>query len=159
MKSNVMKESTVLTNYQRTAKWLDACGKTPNSVNVSVQIGCKIEEECEFLRTIRTTSDGYAKLLERTIIDLEWFAGKLKRGEQEVYIPTHLREAALDALCDSEVTTNGVAYLSGFDKDAADQTVLEANDAKLVDGKPIILAGGKIGKPDGWQPPKLNNFV
>jgi predicted HAD superfamily Cof-like phosphohydrolase len=146
-------------NYKRTADWLKACGKEPEPNNLSVQIGCKIEEDCEFLKTLRTESDGYAKLLERTIADLEWFASKLKRREQFVYIPTHLREDALDALCDSEVTGNGVAYMAGFNKVQADALVLESNDAKLVNGQPVLLEGGKIGKPEGWKPPDLRGCV
>ena len=62
-------------------------------------------------------------------------------------------------MCDREVTGNGVAFLAGMDKDGADQAVLAANDAKLVDGKPVILPGGKIGKPAGWTPPNLAPFV
>lgn len=69
------------------------------------------------------------------------------------------RIEALDALCDSEVTGNGVAYLAGFDKRGADLAVLASNDAKLVDGKPVILPGGKIGKPPNWQAPDLSGFV
>lgn len=148
-----------MTNFQRTAAWLKACGKEPSPENMSVQIGCDIEEYCEFLRTLRIESDGYAKLIERTVTDLEWFAVKLKRREQLVYIPHHLREAALDALCDREVTGNGVAYLGRFNKDGADQAVLDSNDAKLVDGKPVILDGGKIGKPDGWKAPDLKPYL
>ena len=146
-------------NFERTAEWLKACGKEPNAENVSVQTGCHIEEFCEFLKTLRTDSEGYAKLIERTRLDMEWFASKLKRREQFVYIPTHLRADALDALCDTDVTGNGVAYLAGFDKDAADQAVLASNEAKLIDGKPVILEGGKIGKPDGWKAPNLKGFV
>lgn len=148
-----------MTNFKRTAEWLKACGKTPNPEDLSVQIGCDIEEYCEFLKTLRTDSEGYAKLLERTRIDLEWFAGKLKQRDQFVYIPTHLRVDALDARCDIQVTGDGVSYLAGFDKDAADQAVLASNDAKLVGGKPVILTGGKIGKPEGWKPPNLREFV
>lgn len=148
-----------MTNYQRTKAWLKACGKEPSPENLSVQIGCAIEEFCELLACLRTDSEGYAKLLDRTRLDLEWFAGKLKKREQFVYIPTHLRVDALDALCDIEVTGNGVAYLAGFDKDSADQAVLDSNDAKLVNGKPVILNGGKIGKPEGWKTPNLRGFV
>jgi predicted HAD superfamily Cof-like phosphohydrolase len=148
-----------MTNFQRTAAWLQACGKQPNISNASVQIGCHLEEICEFLRAVRTDSEGYAKLIERCYSDLEWFAVKLKKGEQTVYIPYHLREQALDALCDSEVTGNGIAYLSTMKKDEADQAVLDSNDAKLVDGKPYILEGGKIGKPSGWKAPDLSSFV
>lgn len=148
-----------LTNYHRTANWLKACGKEPSINNLSVQIGCHLEEICEFLGALRSDSEGYGKLLERTRIDLEWYASKLKKGEQFVYIPTHLRVDALDALCDTEVTGNGVAYMAGFDKPDADLAVLTSNEAKLVDGKPVILEGGKIGKPEGWKPPELRSFV
>jgi len=150
-----------MSNYQRTADWLKACGKEPgfNADDTSVQIGCDIEETCEFLRVLRTDSDGYAKLLERCISDLEWYAAKLKKREQFVYIPVHLREDALDALCDREVTGNGVAYMAGFLKEAADELVLASNEAKLVDGKPVILPGGKIGKPEGWKAPDLGDLV
>ena len=147
------------TNFQRTKAWLEACGKDQTAENLSVQVGCMLEEFCELLTTLRTDSEGYAKLMERTRIDLEWYAGKLKRREQEVYIPIHLRVDALDALCDIEVTGNGVAFFARFDKDAADQAVIDSNDAKLVDGKPVILEGGKIGKPDGWKAPDLRGFV
>jgi predicted HAD superfamily Cof-like phosphohydrolase len=148
-----------MTNYQRTADWLKACGKEPSPENLSLQIGCHIEEFCELLSVLRIESEGYAKLIERTRTDLEWFASKLKRREQQVYIPIHLRADALDALCDAEVTGNGVAYLAGFDKPQADLAVLASNDAKLVDGKPVILEGGKIGKPEGWKPPELRGFI
>jgi len=148
-----------MTNYERTAAWLDACGKEPSIENVSVQIGCHIEEFCEFLKAIRSDSEGYAKLIQRTVADLEWFAVKLKTRDQMVYIPVYLRTDALDALCDSEVTGNGVAYLSKFNKPVADKLVLDSNDAKLIDGKPVILEGGKIGKPDGWKAPDLRRLV
>lgn len=148
-----------LTNFHRTARWLKACGKEPSLENLSVQIGCDLEEYCEFLKTLRIDSEGYAKLIQRTVADLEWFAVKLKKREQQVYIPIHLRVEALDALCDREVTGNGVAYLAGFNKPEADEAVLASNDAKLVDGKPVILEGGKIGKPEGWKPPELRDFV
>lgn len=148
-----------LTNYHRTANWLKACGKEPTPENLSLQIGCHLEEFCEFLGALRSDSEGYGKLIERTKADLEWFAVKLKKREQFVYIPTHLRTDALDALCDTEVTGNGVSYMAGFDKPAADLVVLGSNDAKLVDGKPVILEGGKIGKPEGWKSPDLRPFV
>jgi len=148
-----------MNNYERTEEWLRACGKEPSAENLSVQIGCHIEEFCEFVKSLRTDSEGYAKLLDRTRLDLDWFASKLKRREQLVYVPIHLRIEALDALCDTEVTGNGIAYLAGFDKQGADEAVLQSNEAKLVDGKPVLLDGGKIGKPAGWTAPELRGFV
>ena len=150
---------TQVSNFERTATWLKACGKEPSAENMSLQVGCMVEEFCELLSCLRTDSEGYAKLLDRTRLDLEWFASKLKRRDQAIYIPHHLRIDALDALCDIEVTVNGVAYLASMDKPGADRAVLDSNDAKLVDGKPVILEGGKIGKPQGWTAPDLRGFV
>ena len=93
------------------------------------------------------------------MIDLNALALKLKTGGVIAYIPEHLREDCLDALCDAEVTGNGIAYLAQMDKDEADDAVLTSNEAKLVDGKPVILPGGKIGKPEGWKPPNLKTYV
>lgn len=151
-------------NFQRTADWLAACGKSPSLepsgiTALSVQLGCHIEEIVEFLKTVRTDKEGYGKLLDRCTDDLEWFSTKLKRGESVAYIPAHLRVASLDALCDCEVTGNGVAYLAAFDKEAADQAVLASNESKLVDGKPVILEGGKIGKGPNYSPPDLREFA
>lgn len=147
------------TNYHRTAAWLQACGKTPSPENASLQIGCDLEETAELLRCLRVSKEGWARLLERLVIDLESLATELKRGQLVSHVPTHLRADALDALCDREVTGNGVAYMLGMDKPGADAAVLASNDAKLVDGKPVILPGGKIGKPAGWQAPDLKPFV
>lgn len=148
------------TNFQRTADWLRACGKEPgNQAHLSTQIGCHIEEIVEFLRTLRTDKDGYARLLTRTTEDLEWYAGRLKSGESIAFIEPRKRAEALDALCDCEVTGNGVAYLAQMNKPEADQRVLQANDLKLVGGKPVIRPGGKIGKPEGWKPAFMGDLV
>jgi len=149
------------TNFQRTANWLYACGKVPGHAgDISVQIGCHLEEIAEFIKCLRTDSEGGQLILDRTVVDLEWLAGKIKRGNYTAHIPNHLRAEALDALCDREVTGNGIAYLADMDKDGADQAVLAANDAKLVDGKPVFVEGtSKIGKPAGWKAADLSAFV
>lgn len=148
-----------MSNFERVSNWLKAAGKEPNGKNLSIQIGVHLEEFTEFLRCIRTHKDGYQMLIDRCIGDLEWFAVKLKKGEHLAYIPIHLRVDALDALCDCDVTGNGVAYLAGFKKDEADQEVLRSNDSKFVDGKPVILEGGKIGKGPDYYPPQLKQFT
>ena len=155
-----------MNNYERTAAWLSACGKAPaahglgeQNNNLSVQIGCHLEEFTELLSALRTDSEGCDLLRHRVITDLAWWAGKLKKQEQFAYIPQHMKVDALDALCDTEVTGNGVAFLAGFNKPAADEAVLASNESKLVDGKPVILEGGKIGKPAGFLPPDLRSFI
>lgn len=147
------------TNFQRTAAWLKACGKIPGPAALSVQIGCHLEEFIEFLMCVDFDSVEDAEDLERSVADLLRVANGLKKGLVMASINQSDRIEALDALCDSEVTGNGVAYLAGFDKQGADMAVLASNDAKLVDGKPVIMPGGKIGKPNGWKAPDLSGFV
>lgn len=150
-----------MSNYQRTAAWLHACGKGKTTTDASVQIGCHIEEFVEFLDQLEAfDQDSLTSPRLAVAADLlSSVATSLKRRTDMVRIPEGNRERALDALCDMEVTGNGVAYLAGFDKESADQAVLAANEAKLVDGKPVILEGGKIGKPPGWKPADLSPFV
>jgi predicted HAD superfamily Cof-like phosphohydrolase len=146
-------------NFERTAAWLKACGKVPGAAALSVQIGCHIEEFVEFLMCIDFDSAKDLENLESCVADMLHVASGLKKGLVMASINPSDRIEALDALCDSEVTGNGVAYLAGFDKSGADQAVLASNEAKLVDGKPVILPGGKIGKPEGWKAPDLSGFV
>lgn len=148
-----------MTNYQRTAAWLHACGKEPSAENLSVQIGCHIEETLEFFSTLDFSISTDDNMMRVSISNLIMLSRMLKTRTAQCRIRVGEREAALDALCDSEVTGNGIAYLAGFDKEEADKAVLDSNDAKLVDGKPVILPGGKIGKPEGWKPPDLSQFV
>lgn len=146
------------TNFTRTSEWLAACGKTPDEKNLSVQFGCHLEELMEQLDEIiivGSVSDNDA--LELSSTRIKGIAHRLKTGAIGIRIKN--REKFLDALCDGEVAGNGVAYMAGMDKNEADRRVLFSNDAKLVNGKPVLLAGGKIGKPAGWVAPYLGDCV
>lgn len=146
-------------NFQRTAAWLHACGKGKTVSNLSVQIGCDMEEYAEFLEVIELDSQFDREQLDALREDLRRIGNLLKLGVIMARINQADRIDALDALCDREVTGNGIAYLADFDKEGADEAVLDSNDAKLVNGEPVILPGGKIGKPEGWEPPNIARFV
>lgn len=148
-----------MSNFERTKAWLQACGKQQNVQDVSTQIGCHIEEMAELLQTLRVDSDGWQRVLERAATDLHDIACEIKSGKRIGHIPQHLRVAVLDALCDCEVTGNGLAYLSRLDKNEADKRVLDSNDSKLEGGKPVLLPGGKIGKGKDYKEPDLKGLV
>lgn len=150
--------NSIKTNFQRTAEWLAACGKKPSEQNLSLQFGCHLEELCEQLDEVMiagSVSDNDS--LELCSTRLKGIAHRLKTGAVGIRIKNRVN--FLDALCDGEVTGNGVAYMANMDKQEADRRVLFSNDAKLVDGKPVILPGGKIGKPTGWVAPHLDDCV
>jgi predicted HAD superfamily Cof-like phosphohydrolase len=150
-----------VTNFQRTASWLNTCGKKiGDAQNISTAIGVDAEEMAEYLACLRVSQDGWGKVLERITQDLNDLAIAIKSGKIIAHIPQHLRVEALDAICDRQVTADGVAFLAGMDKDAADQEVLRSNDSKLDEnGKAIIAPGGKIMKSSRYVKPELKGFV
>lgn len=151
--------AAALTNFDRVSIWLSAAGKEKTKENLSLQTGCHIEEFTEFLRAISLGSPtgAISNVLVEAAMILDLVATGLKQGQFSVEF--HDREAILDALCDADVTGNGVAYFAGFDKNRADKKVLDANDDKFIDGVPVILPGGKIGKRPGWTAPDLTDCI
>ncbi len=151
---------TAKSNYKRTADWLAACGKSPeNPKDLSCQIGVHLEEVVELLRTIEIDNMILFNGLQDAAGDLEAIGNVLKKGNAVATIPVEWRIEALDALCDTEVTGNGIAFLAGFNKDAADQEVLRSNESKFENGEPVLLPGGKIGKGPSYTAPNLEDFV
>ena len=71
------------------------------------------------------------------------------------------RTEQLDALIDILVVTAGAIHSLGVDGEAAWDEVMRTNFAKVdpVTGLVKRREDGKILKPDGWQPPKLAQFV
>ena len=148
-----------MSNYKQTADWLKACGKEPGDVKtISVQMGCDMEEYVELIDSFGW-DENTVPLLGAARDILSHVASMLKSGKASVDLDVVQTLDALDALCDREVTGNGLAYLLGFDKDGADKAVIASNWAKLVDGKPILKPGGKIAKPEGWTAPDLKPFI
>lgn len=148
------------TNYQRTAKWLSACGREPGNLkHFSVAVGVHIEEVIELLVSIETDfSDEEMHEIAGAMEALTMAANALKSGTRHAQVSKPLE--FLDALADCEVTGNGLAFLAGMDKDGADQAVLDSNDSKFKeDGTPVILAGGKIGKSHLYIAPDLTPFL
>lgn len=145
-------------NYDRVSNWLKVAGKVPSQETMSVQSGVMIEEFVEFLETISFGHAPREQLYLLNAVDaLKIVAHGLKKEHKLLGIKD--RVACLDALCDIDVTLNGVAFLAGFDKNAADDEVLNSNDSKFVDGKAVILPGGKIGKGPNYVEPDLSKFV
>lgn len=146
-------------NFQQTADWLKACGKVPSEKNLGTQVGCHFEELCEQLDEliiVGSAADNESLVMVST--RLKGLAHRLKQGATSVRINN--REDFLDALCDGEVTGNGVAYMAEMNKEEADRRVIFSNNLKLnEDGTAVILPGGKIGKSSRFVKPYLADCV
>ena len=64
-----------------------------------------------------------------------------------------------DALADIIYIALGTAVSYGIPLDTIFDEVHRSNMAKLVDGKVLRRADGKIKKPDGWQPPDIKSIL
>lgn len=60
-----------------------------------------------------------------------------------------------DALADIIYIACGTAVSYGIPLDKVFEEVHRSNMAKLVDGKPLKRADGKVIKPEGWTPPDV----
>src|SRR6056300_895615 len=67
----------------------------------------------------------------------------------------------LDALIDILVVTMGAVRAAGWDGEAAWKEVMDTNFAKIDPdtGKVRKREDGKVLKPEGWQPTKLDKFI
>ena len=64
-----------------------------------------------------------------------------------------------DALADIIYIACGTAVSYGIPLDDIFEEVHASNMAKLVDGKVIRRADGKVQKPEGWQPPDIKRIL
>jgi predicted HAD superfamily Cof-like phosphohydrolase len=71
------------------------------------------------------------------------------------------RVEQLDALVDILVVTMGAIRAGGFDGEGAWEEVMRTNFAKIdpETGKVRKREDGKVLKPEGWQPPKLDAYL
>ena len=82
---------------------------------------------------------------------------------RELAIAIHDKDQVeqVDALIDILVVTIGALHSMGADAEGAWKEVMKTNFAKIDRqlGKVRRREDGKILKPEGWQPPKLQNFL
>ena len=82
-------------------------------------------------------------------------------GELEDAIADNDRIEQLDALVDILVVTIGAIRAGGMNAEGAWKEVMDTNFAKIdpKTGKVIKRDDGKVLKPEGWQAPKLSQFI
>ena len=67
----------------------------------------------------------------------------------------------LDALIDILVVTRGAVHSLGVDAEGAWQEVMRSNLAKIDPDTGLVRKreDGKVLKPEGWTPPKLDRYI
>jgi phosphoribosyl-ATP pyrophosphohydrolase len=87
---------------------------------------------------------------------------KLLAEEYSEYIVAEYKNDLVevaDALADIIYIICGTAVSYGIPLDDIFEEVHASNMAKLVDGKVLRRADGKIQKPEGWEPPDIERIL
>jgi len=87
---------------------------------------------------------------------------KLLAEEYTEYVVAELNNDLIeiaDALADIIYIACGTAVSYGIPLDDVFAEVHRSNMAKLVDGKVIRRADGKVQKPESWTPPNIKNII
>lgn len=143
---------------QRIENWFRAAKPEPTLEDLSVQVGCCLEEVCELLEGLGLKD---YDVHEQLNIDADHFKGKSKWAIKKLEKLTHQQRVAItDACCDINVTTIGVlTLLGGIDIMGATNEVIRSNDSKFENGKPIFNEQGKIMKGKDYSEPDLTPFI
>lgn len=162
-----------MTNFNKVSAWLKDAGQTTEHFNA--QVACDMEEMGEYLEALGDAMDfppqshiGLMFSAATNLIDLISSYVRSLNGvglfNKLIEAPPYKKTKLLDAICDREVTANGVAYMLGFDKNLADQLVQDSNNSKLLvdaDGNRYARRNGdgKIIKPESFAPVDLSGCV
>lgn len=139
------------------ANWFKAAKPEPTDKDLSVQIGCCLEEVCELLEGLGAQTGHYRELTD--LANEFKYKGEwaLKRVRNLTY---QQRIDIVDACCDINVTSVGVmTLLGGIDVLGAQREVIRSNNSKMVNGKFEFDDNGKIAKPDSYSEPDLTPFI
>jgi NTP pyrophosphatase (non-canonical NTP hydrolase) len=81
------------------------------------------------------------------------------RDEYETELDGGTKENQLKELADLVFVCYQYAAARGWNLDVAMRRVFESNMSKLVDGKPLRRADGKVLKGPNYQPPILDDLI
>ena len=131
-------------------QWFVAAKPKPTKKDTLTQIGAMFEEMSEILRAFGIRNVELEALSKRAY-EAKWYTDILERPIDEVEL--------LDALCDTQVTMQGVAYMFDLDYQGALAEVNRSNWSKFENGKPLLNENGKIIKGANYTAPQLEEFV
>lgn len=146
-----------MTDTSMITLWHKRARPNPTEIDADIQIGCHFEEVVEMLDAMEGADPLTRNRIAVARQALAMLAEGLKSKSYEVEITN--RVAMLDALCDQVVTSVGVAHCLHMDFDKGLDIVCTSNWSKMVDGKFLRDANGKIKKPPSYVPPYLDECV
>ena len=138
--------------------WHQRARPEPTEANLTVQVGCHLEEFLEMISALKFNTDKeHATELIDAFLILEELADGMKSGDIDVMVGS--REDLLDSLADQIVTAVGIGHCTNMNVPKACTEVNKSNWSKFdKNGQPILKAGGKIAKGPDYTPPDLTGL-
>ena len=153
--------------FKRTENWMN--GRTPNPTpnDFITQVGILYEEMDELTKALATVlGDSYDT--QTLQAELHRFGEYLKADDGERFKsimnnraqtnPELLHEAT-DALVDVAFVALGAITRQGLDTELVYQRVVESNESKFIDGKPVVLPNGKFGKGPDYREFNIRDLI
>lgn len=83
----------------------------------------------------------------------------MKTLDWDSTVSDEVRMNMLKELCDIMYVVSGFAVTFGMPVQPAFVRVHKSNMSKLVDGKPVVDAGGKVLKGENYEPPTMEGLI
>ena len=100
------------------------------------------------------------RLINEEVKELQEEVNKAWREvDQDCKVSEEVQENILKELCDVMYVVSGFAVTFGLPVQPAFVRVHHSNMSKLVDGKPVIDAGGKVLKGENYCPPSMKGLL
>lgn len=153
--------------FKRTENWMNARTPNPTPSDFITQVGVLYEEMDELTSALATMlGNSYDVQALRT--ELHRFAEYLKADDGERFKsimnnraqtnPELLHETT-DALVDVAFVALGAITRQGLDTELIYQRVVESNESKFIDGKPVVLPNGKFGKGPDYREFNIQDLI
>ena len=143
-------------------KFAEAAGHTTDEFNVrqtALYIGLQLEEMAEKLEAITELASLNYHALDHVIDLINDASFEFKKGDYDSDLTNVDRKELLDADVDLAWVTIGSMLSQGADVTGAMNEVVRSNMSKMVEGRMVKDANGKVVKPDTYSPPNLAPFV
>lgn len=137
------------TNHSIT-QWFKTAKPNPTDKDLATQAGAMFEEMGELLRAFGIRDTKLEELSKKA------YEAKSLIGILEQHI---ILVELLDAMCDVQVTMQGLAYMMGMDYNGALAEVNHSNWTKFEGRKALVNENGKIIKGENYIEPQLESFV
>jgi predicted HAD superfamily Cof-like phosphohydrolase len=153
--------------FKRTENWMNARTPNPTPSDFITQVGVLYEEMNE-LTTALATILGDSCDTHVLRAELHRVAEYLKddNGERFKSIMNNraqtnpdLIHEVTDAFVDVGFVALGAITRQGFNNEEIYQRVMESNESKFIDGKPVVLPNGKFGQGPNYRKFNIKDLI